>query len=71
MPCKVVELDQSFRERIQSRKFHAYMYGEIVPPPAGVTSYLLGNEVFTEQGLSPTSSIVPFGELSIYRIGEG
>jgi polyribonucleotide 5'-hydroxyl-kinase len=67
----VVELDQAQRERIQTRELHAYMYGESITPPAGVTSYLLGGELHTELGLAPTSSVVSFDELAIYRIGEG
>jgi polyribonucleotide 5'-hydroxyl-kinase len=66
-----VELDQSFRERLQVRKLHAYMYGESIIPPPGVTSFLLGNEIHTDLGLSPTSTVIAFGDLAIYRIGEG
>jgi polyribonucleotide 5'-hydroxyl-kinase len=65
----VVELDHSYRERVHNYQLHAYMYGERIDPPPGVSSGLVGREAATELILSPSSSIINFGDLAIYRIG--
>lgn len=71
-PClEVVELDHSYRERIHNYQLHTYMYGQIIEIPAGISSATLGGETMTDLVLSPSSTIVNFGDLAIYRIGEG
>jgi polyribonucleotide 5'-hydroxyl-kinase len=68
---KVVELDNAYRERTQTHQLHTYMYGEVINPPAGVTSYTLGGDITTDLLLAPLSTAIPFGDLSLFRIGEG
>jgi len=46
------------------------MYGQIIEIPAGISSATLGGETMTDLVLSPSSTIVNFGDLAIYRIGE-
>ncbi|TEB25916.1 hypothetical protein FA13DRAFT_1713574 [Coprinellus micaceus] len=65
----VVELDHSYRERVQKYQLHTYMYGFAAQPPAGVTAGTLGGEAPPDLVLSPSSTRIKFGELSIYRIG--
>ena len=72
---QVVELDAGYRERIRKYQMHYYMYGKVLEPPpslAGVAC-LQGGEQTPELtlNLSPSSSIVSFNDLTIYRIGEG
>ncbi|KAF7295436.1 mRNA cleavage and polyadenylation factor CLP1 [Mycena indigotica] len=62
----VVELDYLYRERVHKSQLHAYFYGQVIPPPAGITSASFGSETLV---LSPSSSILNFDDLSIYRIG--
>ncbi|OBZ65730.1 mRNA cleavage and polyadenylation factor CLP1 [Grifola frondosa] len=70
----VVELDASYRERVHRYQLHNYMYGQLIEPPAGLatTAYLQAGEQTPDltQHLSPSSSIVSFSDLMIYRIGE-
>ncbi|KAF6763856.1 hypothetical protein DFP72DRAFT_986592 [Ephemerocybe angulata] len=65
----VVELDHSYRERIQKYQLHTYMYGCAVQPPPGVTGATLGGEALADLVLSPSSGVIGFGDMSIYRIG--
>ncbi|KAI9571432.1 hypothetical protein HD554DRAFT_2016926 [Boletus coccyginus] len=65
----VVELDHGYRERVHNYQLHAYMYGQKIDPPPGVSSGLVGGEAATELILSPSSTIINFGDLAIYRIG--
>ncbi|KAL4077286.1 hypothetical protein V8B97DRAFT_2004165 [Scleroderma yunnanense] len=66
----VVELDQSHRERVQNFQLHAYMYGQKIDPPPSITSAIVAGEVATDLVLSPSSSVIKFGDITIYRIGE-
>lgn len=59
---------------------HSYFYGERFSPPPGMpslasalaaTSYLIAGEQPTDFTLAPASSVVNFGDISIWRIGEG
>lgn len=56
-------------------QLHNYMYGHVVEPPPGLSSatHLQGGEQTADLTLhlAPQSSIVGFGDLVIYRIGEG
>lgn len=70
-PKQVVELDHSYRERVRNYQLHTYMYGEKIDPPPGITSAMVGGEVDVDLILSPSSSVINFGELMIYRIGAG
>ncbi|KIL69980.1 hypothetical protein M378DRAFT_118800 [Amanita muscaria Koide BX008] len=65
----VVELEYAYRERVHNYQLHAYMYGQIIPAPAGVTNATIGGETFTDLALAPSSTVINFGDLSIYRIG--
>ncbi|KAG8217621.1 hypothetical protein J3R82DRAFT_5774 [Butyriboletus roseoflavus] len=65
----VVELDHAYRERVHNCQLHAYMYGQTIDPPPGVSSGLVGGEAATELILSPSSTIINFADLAIYRIG--
>jgi hypothetical protein len=48
------------------------MYGEVLsPPPGAPLNYLVGGDTTVDTGLAPASSIVNYGDLSIFRIGEG
>jgi polyribonucleotide 5'-hydroxyl-kinase len=66
----VVELDHSYRERVHNHQLHTYMYGQIIEPPPGIASATLGGESLTDLVLSPSSTIIKFDDLTIYRIGE-
>jgi polyribonucleotide 5'-hydroxyl-kinase len=68
---QVVELDHLYRERVHNYQLHTYMYGQIIPPPAGISSASLGGETLSDLVLSPSSTIINFGDLSIFRIGAG
>ncbi|KAJ7343155.1 Pre-mRNA cleavage complex II protein Clp1-domain-containing protein [Mycena albidolilacea] len=65
----VVELDHLYRERVHNYQLHSYFYGQIIPPPAGISSALLGGETLSDLVLSPSSTVINFGDLSIFRIG--
>ena len=45
------------------------MYGQVVPPPRGLSASAIGDADFDGR-LAPSSSVIPFGELSFLRIGE-
>jgi polyribonucleotide 5'-hydroxyl-kinase len=47
------------------------MYGQIIEAPPGISTATLGGESLTDLILSPSSTVVSFDDLSIYRIGEG
>ena len=47
------------------------MYGQVIEAPAGISTATLGGETMADLVLSPSSTIVGFDELKIYRIGEG
>ncbi|KAG6331260.1 hypothetical protein ID866_7830 [Astraeus odoratus] len=66
----VVELDHSYRERVHNYQLHSYMYGQKIDPPSGITSAIVAGEAATDLVLSPSSSIIKFGDITIYRIGE-
>ncbi|KAI0797538.1 hypothetical protein C8Q75DRAFT_738679 [Abortiporus biennis] len=74
----VVELDALYRSRIHKYQMHSYMYGERITLPKGLAqptstsanSILIAGEPYSDFTLSPSSTIVPFGDLSIWRIGE-
>ncbi|KAJ6624529.1 Pre-mRNA cleavage complex II protein Clp1-domain-containing protein [Mycena sp. CBHHK59/15] len=65
----VVELDHLYRERVHNYQLHTYFYGQIIPPPAGISSASLGGETLSDIVLSPSSTIINFDDLSIFRIG--
>ncbi|KAJ7087751.1 Pre-mRNA cleavage complex II protein Clp1-domain-containing protein [Mycena epipterygia] len=65
----VVELDHLYRERVHNYQLHTYMYGQIIPPPAGISSASLGGETLSDLVLSPSSTVINFDDLSIFRIG--
>lgn len=73
MTCisQVVELDHSYRERIHNYQLHNYMYGQVIQPPPGISNGTLGGEALTDFVLSPSSTVINFGDLQIYRIGSG
>ncbi|TFK42324.1 Pre-mRNA cleavage complex II protein Clp1-domain-containing protein [Crucibulum laeve] len=65
----VVELDHSYRERVHNYQLHTYMYGQVIQPPNGVINPTVGGEAITDLILSPSSTVVNFSDLSIFRIG--
>ncbi|KAF8633843.1 hypothetical protein AX15_001217 [Amanita polypyramis BW_CC] len=65
----VVELDHAYRERTHDYQLHAYMYGHVIPPPPGITDGTIGGEALTDLALAPSSTVINFNDLSIYRIG--
>ncbi|OJT03522.1 mRNA cleavage and polyadenylation factor CLP1 [Trametes pubescens] len=71
----VVELDQLYRLRVHKYQLHNYFYGHLIEPPSGLTSkgYIQAGEQTPEltMHLSPSSMVVNFADLTIYRIGEG
>ncbi|KAK7693831.1 Cleavage polyadenylation factor subunit clp1 [Cerrena zonata] len=75
----VVELESLYRARVRKYQMHSYMYGERITPPPGMpplsvtqtaVRYLIGGEQSADMTLAPSSSIVSFGEMNIWRIGE-
>lgn len=69
VPVQVVELDVPYRQRVHAQQIHTYMYGQVVPPPRGLSASAIGDADFDGR-LAPSSSVIPFGELSFLRIGE-
>ncbi|KAI0273413.1 Pre-mRNA cleavage complex II protein Clp1-domain-containing protein [Gloeopeniophorella convolvens] len=65
----VVELDMQYRQRIHTQQLHTYMYGQVITPPPGLPATAAGDADF-DGHLNPSSSVIPFGELSLLRIGE-
>ncbi|KAG6916611.1 Cleavage polyadenylation factor subunit clp1 [Tephrocybe rancida] len=65
----VVELDHNYRERIHNDQLHTYMYGQIIPPPPGIASATAGGEALTELTLAPSSTVISFDDLTIFRVG--
>ncbi|KXN91403.1 mRNA cleavage and polyadenylation factor CLP1 [Leucoagaricus sp. SymC.cos] len=67
----VVDLDTAFRERLHSHQIHTYMYGTNIKPPPGVpsSSISIAGEPNSDLILSPASTTVTVGELSVFRIG--
>ncbi|KAH7910636.1 Pre-mRNA cleavage complex II protein Clp1-domain-containing protein [Hygrophoropsis aurantiaca] len=65
----VVELDLPYRQRVHKYQLHTYMYGQKIEQPPGISSAILGGEAVTDVVLSPSSSIINFNDLTIYRIG--
>lgn len=72
---QVVELDQAYRERIHKYQLHTYFYGHVIDPPPGLSTkaYVQAGEQTPDLTLqlSPLSTTVNFGDITIYRIGEG
>ncbi|KAI0031721.1 Clp1-domain-containing protein [Vararia minispora EC-137] len=69
----VVELDSSYRHRVQTAQIHNYMYGQAFSPPQGLGPLVQatpGGEAALEQRLAPSSQVVSVEDLVIYRIGE-
>lgn len=59
---------------------HSYFYGERISPPLGLppissttgsTKYLIAGEQAVDLALSPSSIATNFGDLTIWRVGEG
>ena len=68
---QVVELDHAYKERVHGYQLHAYMYGHVIPSPMGVSNGTVGGEALSDLALAPSSTVINFGDLSIYRIGAG
>jgi len=75
----VVEIDALYRSRVHKYQMHSYMYGERITAPPGLpslisapasTGYLIGGEPSTDLTLAPSSTVVNFSDLTIWRIGE-
>lgn len=65
----VVELDHGYRERVHNCQLHTYFYGQVIQAPPGIASASLGGESLTDLVLSPSSTVINFDDLSIFRIG--
>ncbi|KAH9966846.1 Pre-mRNA cleavage complex II protein Clp1-domain-containing protein [Russula dissimulans] len=65
----VVELDVQYRQRIHAQQLHTYFYGQVIAAPRGLSATAIGEADFDGR-LAPSSSVIPFGELSFLRIGE-
>jgi len=65
----VVELDVQYRQRVHAQQLHTYFYGQVMTPPRGLSATSIGDADFDGR-LAPSSSVIPFGELSFLRIGE-
>ncbi|KAK7037986.1 mRNA cleavage and polyadenylation factor CLP1 [Favolaschia claudopus] len=65
----VVDLDHLYRERVHNYQLHSYFYGQVIPPPAGISAASLGGETLSDLVLSPSSTVINFDDLSIFRIG--
>jgi len=70
-PPQVVELDHLYRERVHHYQLHAYMYGQVIPASLGISSATSGGESLADLVLAPSSTVINFGDLSIFRIGAG
>ncbi|KAH9928548.1 Pre-mRNA cleavage complex II protein Clp1-domain-containing protein [Epithele typhae] len=70
----VVEHDSAYRERIHQYQLHNYFYGHIIDPPPGLPTkaFVQGGEQTPDLTLhlSPLSTSVNFGDVTMYRIGE-
>jgi polyribonucleotide 5'-hydroxyl-kinase len=66
---QVAELDVPYRQRVHAQQIHTYMYGQVITPPRGLSVSIIGDADF-DGHLAPSSSVIPFGELSFLRIGE-
>ena len=66
---QVVELDVQYRQRVHVQQLHTYFYGQVIAPPRGLSASAIGDADF-DGHLAPSSSVIPFGELSFLRIGE-
>ena len=66
---QVVELDLHYRQRVHAQQVHTYFYGQTIAPPPGLSITSIGDADF-DGHLAPSSSVIPFGELSFLRIGE-
>ncbi|KAH9996872.1 Pre-mRNA cleavage complex II protein Clp1-domain-containing protein [Russula vinacea] len=65
----VVELDVQYRQRVHAQQLHTYFYGQTIAPPRGLSASTIGDADF-DGHLAPSSSVIPFSELSFLRIGE-
>ncbi|KAF7311476.1 mRNA cleavage and polyadenylation factor CLP1 [Mycena kentingensis (nom. inval.)] len=66
----VVELDHLYRERVHKFQLHTYFYGQVIPPPPGLpAAALIGSETLSTSVLAPSSTIINFDDLAIFRIG--
>ncbi|KAN0112150.1 Pre-mRNA cleavage complex II protein Clp1 domain containing protein [Russula decolorans] len=65
----VVELDLHYRQRVHAQQLHTYFYGQTITPPPGLSFTSIGDADF-DGHLAPSSSVIPFGELTFLRIGE-
>jgi hypothetical protein len=69
MLIQVVELDVQYRQRVHAQQLHTYFYGQAIAPPRGLSASAIGDADF-DGHLAPSSSVIPFSELSFLRIGE-
>jgi len=66
---QVVELDVHYRQRVHVQQLHTYFYGQTIAPPPALSITSIGDADF-DGHLAPSSSVIPFGELTFLRIGE-
>lgn len=78
-PCvgllQAVDRDHAHRQRVRNHQIQNYMYGQKVEIPArcdnGEGSYLFQHEPTSDLSLAPSSTVVSFDDITIYRIGGG
>ncbi|KAI0312374.1 hypothetical protein OF83DRAFT_1278326 [Amylostereum chailletii] len=70
----VVELDLQHRQRVHTYQMHNYMYGSPITPPPGLRPMVQatpgGETALMDMHLAPSSTVINFSDLTIYRIGE-
>ena len=72
---QAVDRDYAYRQRVRNHQVQNYVYGQKVEIPDrcdnGEGSYLFQHEPTSDLSLAPSSTVVPFDDITIYRIGGG
>lgn len=72
---QAVDRDQAHRRRVRNHQIQNYMYGQKVEIPDGCDngegSYLFQHEPTSDLSFAPSSTVVSFDDITIYRIGGG
>ena len=72
---QAVDRDHAHRQRVRNHQIQNYMYGQKIEIPdrcdKGEGSYLFQHEPTADLSLAPSSTVVSFDDITIYRIGGG
>jgi len=72
---QAADRDYTYRQRVRNHQIQNYMYGQKIKIPNrcdnGEGSYLFQHEPTSDLSLAPSSTVVSFGDITIYRIGGG